>query len=232
MEDESKTGVFKWKFPVITGSTTMTDRTKACNNNCSLLFGEIRTTGAQYVARTLKMAEGKRKTVYDLGMGHGKHLLQDFLEYENIVKAVGIEFSSGRFEAARTNLQNYANSDKNVKWLMRDDKNSCSIKHYIMSKKKIKKERTLKFINGDMRNVENINEADIVLLLTAFSYSVEIKLVTLLAELKPGAKVCSYQSLGGDSFPFKSIQHDGSYGSWSSGEGLHYYERLPEGEVR
>lgn len=77
---------------------TESDRVHAVNVKSSLLYGELLPRGANK-AFGLKRLEAHRATsLFDMGMGTGKIVIQAFLQFRNLKYCYGVELSQGRYK--------------------------------------------------------------------------------------------------------------------------------------
>ena len=81
-------------------SVTLVDQLEADRLQSSLLYGEILYPGVRTLLNPQHLGAAQASTLYDLGMGCGRLILQSFLEYPNLQRVVGIELAYSRFFTA------------------------------------------------------------------------------------------------------------------------------------
>jgi tRNA G46 methylase TrmB len=80
---------------------TTDDKYAAEQQQISLLYGELTPVGVRQLGDPLRLDFEHSKTIYDLGMGAGKVVLQIYHEYPTVTKVVGIEYSRSRYDLAQ-----------------------------------------------------------------------------------------------------------------------------------
>jgi hypothetical protein len=81
-------------------SLTEADRKQAAANKGSFLYGEFLPRGVDKALRENRLNASSARTLYDLGMGIGKVVMQAFLQFRNLIYVYGVELSHGRFRIA------------------------------------------------------------------------------------------------------------------------------------
>lgn len=79
---------------------TEDDKNFASEGKCSLLYGELLPRGANKAMESERLNVGNAKTLFDLGMGTGKILIQAFLQFRNLRYVYGVELAEGRYRLA------------------------------------------------------------------------------------------------------------------------------------
>jgi hypothetical protein len=79
-------------------SLTESDRMNAASMKSSLLYGELLPRGANKAMGNKRLEAHKAQSLFDLGMGTGKIVIQAFLQFKNIRYAYGVELSQGRYK--------------------------------------------------------------------------------------------------------------------------------------
>jgi hypothetical protein len=81
-------------------SLTESDREISSQGKCSLLYGELLPRGANKAMEKERLDCGSAQTLFDLGMGTGKIVLQAFLQFPSLLYCYGVELSEGRYRLA------------------------------------------------------------------------------------------------------------------------------------
>jgi len=63
----------------------------------SLLYGELLPRGVNKALGSKHLNASSARTLFDLGMGIGKVVIQAFLQYRNLEFVYGVELSAGRY---------------------------------------------------------------------------------------------------------------------------------------
>ena len=64
----------------------------------SLLYGELLPRGVNKAFGSNHLNTARARTLFDLGMGTGKVVIQAFLQHRNLEFVYGVELSKGRFK--------------------------------------------------------------------------------------------------------------------------------------
>lgn len=78
-------------------SITDSDKLVAQQLKISLLYGELLPRGANKAFGAKRLEVYNASSLYDLGMGTGKVVIQAFLQFKNLTRVVGLELSQGRY---------------------------------------------------------------------------------------------------------------------------------------
>lgn len=81
-------------------SLTHEDKSVASQGKCSFLYGELLPRGANKAMESERLSVCSATTLFDLGMGTGKILIQAFLQFRNLRYIYGVELAEGRFRLA------------------------------------------------------------------------------------------------------------------------------------
>jgi hypothetical protein len=79
-------------------SLTESDRVNAMSVKSSLLYGELLPRGANKALGGRRLEAYRAQSLFDLGMGTGKIVIQAFLQYRNLKYCFGVELSQGRYK--------------------------------------------------------------------------------------------------------------------------------------
>ena len=199
----------------------------------SLLYGELLPRGANkaFGQSHLQCADPCTKVLFDLGMGTGKIAIQAFLQYRNLEYVYGIELSEGRFRVAEEYV---------VRMVQLLGVELYSIERHPSGRRITVNEvtvregrgRKLVFECGDMFTVQNIAEADVVMMETDIPLNLHSKLCCMLNDMKPGSRTLSYLDLRKiwpyDPFTFRQISSNRHLSdrfptSWSVQRGHHFF---------
>jgi methylase of polypeptide subunit release factors len=64
----------------------------------SLLYGELLPRGANKALSSQHLNAATARTLFDMGMGTGKIVIQAFLQFRNLELVYGVELSAGRYK--------------------------------------------------------------------------------------------------------------------------------------
>jgi len=76
---------------------TRNDKATAVDKKGSLLYGELLPRGVNKALGTHRLHAARATSLFDLGMGTGKILIQAFLQYKNLTYVHGVELSEARY---------------------------------------------------------------------------------------------------------------------------------------
>jgi Histone methylation protein DOT1 len=77
---------------------TNDDKASSKATNGSLLYGELLPRGANKALGRKHLQAANAKSLFDLGMGIGKVVIQAFLQFDSLEFVYGIELSGGRYQ--------------------------------------------------------------------------------------------------------------------------------------
>lgn len=197
-------------------SLTKADRKHALNSKGSFLYGEFLPRGVDKALRENRLNAASARTLYDLGMGIGKVVMQAFLQFRNLVYVYGVELSHGRFkiaeEAALRMVELLGRNSFSVEHIPgksiivteRDSEmpdvtvglhdgegengSSCAAAAGSSNSRK----RVLHMVQGDLLDTPHIHCADIVMLETDFPPEMHDDLCAILSKMKRGSRTLTY----------------------------------------
>lgn len=210
---------------------TEDDKDYSKSSKGSLLYGELLPRGVNKALGSKHLNAASARTLFDLGMGIGKVVIQAFLQYRNLEFVYGVELSAGRYlfaeDAALRMVSLFGTDCFSVE---RVPGRSITIIERPVDMEDIP--RVLKMECGNMLDVSNIEAADIVMLETDIPMEFLVDMCTLLAGLKIGARTLTYLDLRKvwplEGFPFRQVPVNRSVAdrfptSWSVQRGHHFY---------
>lgn len=170
--------------------------------NCALAYGEILPKSVTKIFDSDRLDAKHATTIYDLGMGLGKLCIQAFLEFPNVTKVVGIEFSNSRFSKGCTALKSLEkiHSELNLNpwndytWVLEEETKNKKMK-LMLTNENFQSQRILEFQNGNLFHCQDYSEIDIVICETSIKETKYADLCLLLNKMKTGCKILTYQSL-------------------------------------
>ena len=199
----------------------------------SLLYGELLPRGVNKALSSRRLRADTASVLFDLGMGTGKVAIQAFLQYNNLEYVYGVELSQGRYNIA-------ADAALTMVSLLGTD--NFDVDHvpgrYITVTEKAQPGddedsiRVLHFEQGNLLDVDNISNADVLMLETDVPKEFHDDLCRLLRDMRDGSRVLSYLDLKRlwtlDRFPLRQIDANKSVSdrystSWSVQRGHHFY---------
>ena len=218
----SKRG-FSFEYEVSTyNQTSMASGSHNCKEN-SILYGEMDKSDVSNVLKILddtehstyltisyglfgffgsyKKIEKHPKTMYDIGMGAGKVILQTFEERSDFNLFVGIELLSGRYKIAAVNLKRFSaflDKDEEVSVCFTEDTIPCNYCKMTVTYLSSNKTRTIIFYNDDILNSKTyygISQADIVIFAMNLVEERYGKFADLLLTVKSTCKGYSYKDI-------------------------------------
>lgn len=224
---------------------TETDRLQAQQAKSSLLYGELLPRGANKALGAKRLDAESAETLFDLGMGTGKILLQAFLQFRNLRYIYGVELSAGRYqlaeEAALRMVELLGNENYHVhmspgKFIMVTEavRLASSSDEHVLSGREEEEyvERVLHFQCGNMFDLKEIDLADIVMMETDIPTDLYPNLQNLLGQMKEQARVLTYFDLRRifdcGQLPFQQLEANKNLSdryptSWSVQRGHHFY---------
>lgn len=208
---------------------TEKDKAIAAKDGSALLFGEFLATGVHRAFDVEHLDGYRARTVYDLGMGLGKLLMQVYMQYPNITKCVGVEISPSRYLLGAKALYRLVDHYPEEFMIEYEDDHTVSIKD--------KLGRVLEFREGNLFDCnEALEEADIIICETHFPRDIWRRICGFLSGAKQGCRVLTYENLndlysGNSSIsgpPFNQqdinkVSDDRFYTTWSTRRGHHFY---------
>ena len=122
------------------------------------------------------------RSLYDLGMGTGKFVLQAFVQFKNLIKVVGIELAYSRFvlseQAALCLITEWP---KEYTLVSRVPNQNIIVQNIGPTGQK----RMLEFRRGNLFAATDCHDADIVIAQTNFPSETQVKLCRFLGCMKP-----------------------------------------------
>lgn len=172
------------------------ERDNATNNRSSLLFGELAPMGVTKMFDQEHLRAGSCKTLYDLGMGCGKLILQAFEQFPTLEHVVGVELSESRYGLALKNFNSFVRATSNVKI----DKTKTNKRRMVINathtmKDGSEKIREMEIEKGNMWARTDAFEADIVVMETQIPGSSHQTLCNFLHGMKSGARLLTYENV-------------------------------------
>lgn len=212
-------------------SLTEDDRETAKTTRCSLLYGELLPRGVNKALASDHLNALSAKVLFDLGMGTGKVAIQAFLQFRNLQYVYGIELSVGRYNVAEEAVL------KMISLLGADSYDvDISAGQYIrvteMATEGSSRCRVLHLCCGNMLEVKNIREADIVMMETDVPSELHGEVCSLLNGMKEGSRALTYHDMRklweSGPHPFKQMDvnrllTDRFPTSWSVQRGHHFF---------
>jgi hypothetical protein len=179
------------------GHLSLTNRDKefAREAKGSLLYGELLPRGINKALGYNHMHAGKASTLFDLGMGTGKVVIQAFLQFPNLTYVQGVELSQGRFNVAVEAVIRMVHLLGTDAFNIEIVSNKSLTVTELANPGTDKVDRILHLEFGSLFDAKNIDTADIVMLETDVPPDTYSDLCTLLSQLKSGARVLSYLDL-------------------------------------
>jgi len=171
---------------------TENDRENAKNHGGSLLYGELLPRGVNKALGVNHLNAAQQTSLFDLGMGTGKVVIQAFLQYRNLKYVYGIELAEGRYKIAENAILNL------VKLLGPD---SFDIIHtpgvslVINERIGTSGGRVLKIECGDMLLVDHIHLADIIMMETDLPSEIHRTTCELLCRMHENAMILTYHDM-------------------------------------
>ena len=219
------------------GHTCLTGEDKDCTKvvKGSLLYGELLPRGVNKALGTKHLHAANCKTLFDMGMGIGKVVLQAFLQFRNLEFVYGVELSVGRFSVAEESVMRMvALFGTDAFTVERVPGVSITVVEKPLDEND--RCRVLKMERGNMFDVSNIEMADIVMLETDVPPEYHPEICKLLSYLRLDARILTYLDLRliwpGDQedcqFSMKQVDVNRSITdrfptSWSVQRGHHFY---------
>lgn len=204
------------------GHICLTDEDKSFANQgkCSLLYGELLPRGANKAMEFDRLNVGNAKTLFDLGMGTGKILIQAFLQFRNLRYVYGVELAEGRYRIAEDIVlrmvdllgpENYIVRMESGKYIIiienhtsivgahKGNFDELEISKVLLNNSESVlgissgNERILHFQCGNMfEAVQNLHLADVVMMETDIPAELYYDLHLLLSQMKESARMLSY----------------------------------------
>ncbi|CAM9569065.1 unnamed protein product, partial [Ectocarpus fasciculatus] len=170
-------------------SLTKADRKHALNSKGSFLYGEFLPRGVDKALRENRLNAASARTLYDLGMGIGKVVMQAFLQFRNLVYVYGVELSHGRFKIAEeAALRMMPDVTVGLHDGEGENGSSCAAAAGSSNSRK----RVLHMVQGDLLDTPHIHCADIVMLETDFPPEMHDDLCAILSKMKRGSRTLTY----------------------------------------
>lgn len=230
---------------------TDSDRLAAQQAKSSLLYGELLSRGANKAMGIKRLEAMRAESLFDLGMGTGKILIQAFLQFRNLRYIHGVELSAGRYRIAEEaairmvqllgceNYQVQINPGKfiSITEAVRnpayaEGSASSSSPNESNSDEGEYIERVLHLQCGNMFDVTGIDTADVVMMETDIPSDLFPSLNRLLSRMKNGARILTYIDLRRawdiNQLPFRQLEvnrhlSDRYPTSWSVQRGHHFF---------
>lgn len=122
------------------------------------------------------------RSLYDLGMGTGKFVLQAFVQFKNLIKVVGIELAYSRFVLSeQAALCLVTEWPKEYTLVSRVPNQNIIVQNIGPTGQK----RMLEFRRGNLFAATDCHDADIVIAQTNFPSETQVKLCRFLGCMKP-----------------------------------------------
>lgn len=206
---------------------TEDDKRTAADAKGSLLYGELLPRGVNKALGPKHLNAARASTLFDLGMGTGKVALQAFLQFSNLKRVFGVELSAARFRIAEKALLNLLMMYPNKYVLQRH------VTGKFLSVRALETSQVLEVACGNLMHIDDIQEADIVMLETEVSPEVFGQFSGMLNRAKEGSRLLTYLDLRkvwqlSGSFPFRQLEANRSFAdryptSWSVQRGHHFF---------
>lgn len=180
---------------------TVSDELDAEKQNISLLFGEILPEGLGKMMDHSHLDVSNANVLIDLGSGLGKLALQSFLSYPQLSHVAGIELCASRFLEACSTATRLAKSNPHLLYCPSYSCPSSSSTRLDLRTgggggSNAANSRLLQFYRGDLLEFGwLVKTADVVICQTDLPSKRQKELVSLLSEMKPGARLLLYHSL-------------------------------------
>ena len=215
------------------GHTCLSDEDRDCTKvvKGSLLYGELLPRGVNKALGSNHLNAASCKTLFDMGMGIGKVVIQAFLQFRNLEFVYGVELSTGRYNIAEESVLRmvalFGSDAFNVERVP-----GVSITIVEKQVEEGDRCRILKLERGNMFDVSNVEMADVLMLETDVPSEFHPELCEMLSSLKIGAQTLTYLDLRliwpNDSFCFRQVTINRSITdrfptSWSVQRGHHFY---------
>ena len=219
------------------GHICLTDDDKDCTKvvKGSLLYGELLPRGVNKALGTKHLHAASCKTLFDMGMGIGKVVIQAFLQFRNLEFVYGVELSAGRYNIAEESVMRMV-ALFGAEAFTVERVPGVSITVIEKPLEEGDNCRVLKMERGNMFDVSNIEMADIVMLETDIPPEYHPEICKLLSNLRKGARTLTYLDLrliwpadeGDCQFAMKQVDvnrliTDRFPTSWSVQRGHHFY---------
>lgn len=221
VEFQNSKYAFRWTFDVSrtfaarSGALTKNERDCAANSNVKLTFGELTSYGVTKALIDLGIKHYKFNNndnndinetgcvFYDLGTGSGKVPIQAFLQFKQIRKCVGIEFTQTRYNLCVSNINNlieHGYKGRKFEKITSIDDNDCNVKCIKIRECNVKGnynfERTCEFWCGNMFDYPNgIIDSDICNIAVDFASSMNSKLIEFMENTKIGCTFLTYHNI-------------------------------------
>lgn len=253
---------------------TAEDRAEADRSGSSLLYGEVLPSGVHRMMDDDHLRAGSAAVLFDLGAGLGKLAVQCFLQYPNLRRVVGVELAWTRFGMARdaalclsrvsceAEEKERGDSGAPAPRLLEvtadgpaaDGSGADAAVRLVESAERGEgdeskdggdtRRRVLELRRGNLFDVPDVEEADVVVLETLIPEPAFPRLAALLARLRPGCRVLTFANLASpefaavyerpaEQFPLRQLpanvpQSDRFATTWNRRRGHHFhlYERV------
>ena len=97
-------------FANVSHDISKSDRVSCDEKQVSSLYGELTYEGSEAASEIMQTAQAT--VMVDIGSGHGKHVMQSFLNYPNLTKVIGVEFTRHRHQHACQALKKFAEMNR------------------------------------------------------------------------------------------------------------------------
>eukprot|EP00948_MAST-09A_sp_MAST-9A-sp1_P002060 g2060.t1 len=205
------------------------DESLAIQNHSSLLYGEVLPIGLDTIMDKIHFDGPTCKVFTDLGMGTGKLVIQAFIQFPTIQRAVGFEISQSRFAIAEEAVLRlveyfgdyfYLDKEKYIqgRTVVIKDRNGRSLEMYTTSM----------FLMCDI----SLYKSDVIILQTNIMPNSYYSLLRMITFFKRGAKILSYLNFENvwnfemfplEQYPINLAMSDRFATSWTSDRGYHFY---------
>lgn len=173
-------------------------------------------------------------TLFDLGMGTGKVVIQAFLQFRNLDFVYGIELSNGRYSVAESAAISMVEILGRELYRVNLNPGKFVEITELRENGRNRRERVLRMECNDMFSLDAsvMNRADIVMLETDIPNHLQDNLSTLLTKMRDGAHALTYLDLRKicvhGTFQFRQLESNKSLSdrfptSWSVQRGHHFF---------
>jgi hypothetical protein len=181
--------------------SSLSDKASAQLSDIALTFGEVSWDGVCKMMDATHLDAAHASVVFDLGSGCGRLLLQTYLMFPNIQRAVGVEYSSRRaevgFAALRTYQQHYLEGESEI-FEYFDAPRSVTARQAVARPYTLRsrpRKRNIELRHGDLFNATDACEADIVVLEVQIPVARRPQLLRFLSTFKIGCRLLTYHNL-------------------------------------
>ena len=175
------------------GDVVSPQEEKKCEQKASLVYGELHPEGVSKLLSRECADASCADTLLDLGAGKGRLILQAFLTFPNLKKAIGVEFSPSRFKSAVEAMMLMATLNPHL-FVYTCVRYSSGVEIAQLETRDTSK-RVMQMRLDDLFNYADIGSADIIICETDIPIQRRTELSSKLTKLKLGARLILYHSL-------------------------------------